>query len=52
MNNFFSVLALVGTLAYDEKGHSYLNENPQEDHIFQEWMKGETNDSESSEETC
>ena len=54
MNNnfFFESLALISALIYDENGHSYLNENPWEDPIFQEWMKGETNDSESEKETC
>ena len=50
-NFFFESLALIGTLLHDEYGNSYLNENPWEDPIFQEWMKAEKDDLDSTKET-
>ena len=47
MNNLFATLAFVGALAYDEKGHSYLNDDP-----FEWLMEEIDNDTESEEETC
>ena len=50
-NFFFESLALIGALLQDEYGNSYLNENPWEDPIFQEFMEASKYDLESKEET-